>query len=666
MRRQVTLCFAPGVALTQKESSTMGHVVEQFILRDYYRDTWKTPPHAFEILTPTSTEWWDTGQRDQYVRMLVERHGVSERQVNKLDPFQLPDISTWKGEYRRKGQLVPGKPKDRNEYYEVKPLSVSGAAKGTEKILTITDNMIKLGIYEMHPGTWYPEPPGQKVVARKNVPIEVDPHLKNNFWFTVKRLLAEVKLATACDVEFQDIWLEIERRFDGLIYYEICIRISLECDDNVAREIAKEIVQRLYKVLTANLEASKAELELKFAASLVPVGADHKPLDPIPPDKIVALRQAIAEERRYAVKHKVVEELRDQIDDLRSALFTRLRGLPGERFLVCCDESFFVSAITTSRQLRNAAQLAKQIRLLQVRPPVGVVQNLALGGAMVRANAVMLATLRNLPDLMKLALVAVTVPWTGGATRPLASYVYFRTEQRWQETFKWLENHPAQTLLIGAAVVYGTAIVVASAGTTGAVAMYGPGVAASAGAAESTAGTGLVRALAPEGLKRGALPAVREVATREVVKEAAKREVDTVVKEALARIEREQVERYLLSRATAAARKVLDAKVIATVGAISVSLAMPSEAQAATPQTQSSEKTQQDIMEVGMLYLLRLKGAVTEMELPNLEEQIDYRRFSDDLIGPAIVVATDPSELRKPGSDPPTKSMRYLGLLECS
>src|SRR5262249_49131727 len=102
--RTIEVCMAPSVVLTRLESSTMGNIAEQTVLRDYLRDTSTPPPGPFERPLPTKTHWWDTGNQHAYRLILLERHAAfvpgREARLRKLNgsknllrKLKVPDIS---------------------------------------------------------------------------------------------------------------------------------------------------------------------------------------------------------------------------------------------------------------------------------------------------------------------------------------------------------------------------------------------------------------------------------------------------------------------------------------------------------------------------------------------------------------------------------------------
>ena len=316
----------------------------------------------------TRTDWWDTGNQQHYKEILLLRHThVNEKRLRALRRLKVPDISTWQGQYRRNGAPVAGHDGARNELYEVKPDTVWGEAAGKEKLKGIDDNFNELAVSGYHRGSWYPDPPGPTVVARKQLHFQAPNYVIASFHYSLRRLVRAVQRAGAY-LEIRDVVLEIERREAGLLYYMICVQLTL--DFNGEERVAKKIVQRLYKALSSRASSVDAALETAFADSLAASGRDRKTRPPQPPDTLTQkVLAAIAVEEQYRIAVlDIVDELQDAVGNLARALFSRLRGLPGDRSLVCSDEVYFNNEIMGPRKARMAAQ----IRPLQLRPPIPI------------------------------------------------------------------------------------------------------------------------------------------------------------------------------------------------------------------------------------------------------------------------------------------------------
>jgi hypothetical protein len=96
--RYVEVCMAPSLELDRLAASTMGGLAEQAILRDYLNECSRTPPGLISQPQTTLEEWWDSGNRDAYKVILLQRHrNINERALRNLKTLKVPDYSTWHG-----------------------------------------------------------------------------------------------------------------------------------------------------------------------------------------------------------------------------------------------------------------------------------------------------------------------------------------------------------------------------------------------------------------------------------------------------------------------------------------------------------------------------------------------------------------------------------------
>jgi hypothetical protein len=651
--RKVEVCMAPSVVLTRPDASRMGFLVEQVILRDYLRDTSRTPPPPYERLVPTTEDWWDVADVGIYKALLLKRHlpGIDARKLQDLKTLRVPDISTWKGGYLRRDQVGIVAVTGRSELYEIKPDTVWGEAAGVEKLRDINQNFADLAIRGYTFGSWYPTPPGPLAVASKQLPFGHFGYVMAGLDYRLRRMESSLK-NIGLTLVVRNAVVEIERRQPGLIYYMICVHMSL--DFNGEERVAKKVVQRLFEALTSGLSKEQAKIERDFANALSPAGRDRKPRMPTPPDKTTqeAIRAIEAEESFSIRAVDLVEELRDSVASLGQVLFTRLRGLPGERFLVCADQVYFDNEIMARRRM----QVENQIRVLQVRPPLIVEYHVARSLPMVKVSTIFIASAVVLYRLLQ--------------ARP------YGAAEEWRKAVAWLEANPALTLLIGCAVVFGTAVVLASAGTAGALLLYGSGAAAAGGTAVGAgiteggmlaAGSGLARGLASRGLAEYALPEVEAIGYRfsvEAARRAAMIEADALLTRQLAARAEQQAERIIARKAAKLLREELAQTALLaggpTIAALAINMALPHVGPGAAVDEQAAATATPLATEIGSLHLLKLKDNVHIRDLPPTLNEIDYTKFSFEAPGPALRL---PEQMGGPSAK--RGKLWHLGVLEC-
>jgi hypothetical protein len=650
--RKVAVCFAPSVVLGDQGPSTMGNIVEQAILHDYLEDTSFPPPHPFTVPLPNNTDWWDVGNQHVYRDLLLTRHPeLNERKVRELKTLKVPDISTWKARYLRNGVAATGPAGQRSELYEVKPDTIWGERDGRAKLHGIDDNFRELGLTGYKWGTWYPEPPGAQVVARKEIQFRTYEYVIAGFRYRVERMIRSLR-NIGRHVRIDGVVLEVERREAGLLYYMICVKLTL--DFNGEDYVAKQVLRRLFEALTTGLKAEEAFRELEFAKSLQPASRARTPPGPRPPPDTQTREaiRAIESEGQFLIRALVlVPELANAIALLGNTLFSRLRGLPGQRFIVCSNEVYFRNEILGPRQ----QQIARQIAPLQVRPPAIFGSRLAIGGAIVKVEAPILATIH---VILKVADDPSTL---------------FSAKEEWTKALRWLEARPAFTLVVGSAVVYGTALVVASGGAAGAAGMYAGGAVGAVEGLGVQAGPGLARSLAGEQLGKAALPAVEGRFAQlplDVARRISADEADRLISQHLSKLAKREAERIFARQVAAQLQREATEKAVTAGGgplaAIAMRMAVPMQpaeaggAPSAVPNQSASPADAPVAMEVGSLFLLPAFDRLTERELPMLCEEFDYTRVSPEAPGPTLGLPQSVG-----GTPPLPKKLRYLGMLVC-
>lgn len=668
--RKVRVCMAPSVAIGGSDASTMGNIVEQLVLKDYLADTTKVPPHPYERPAVTITNWWDTGNQQHYKEILLRRHDhVDEGQLRRMRRLKVPDLSTWNSDYRRKTIELPGYSQKRSEFYEVKPDSIWGELAGIEKLFVIEQNNADLALPQYKRGTWYPQPEGPSKIGKAEIQFTAFDYVLSGFQYSLRRLERAARTVNS-GLKVNTPIIEIERRREGLLLYLICVDLELDFDGEEA--IAKNVVRRLYQALTSNLEQKQRDFERQFVDALVPARRDHKARPPQLIDPVTAkVLQAIEIEEKFLSREiDVVDELRPSIPDLAKTLFSKLRGLPGERYLICSDETYYNDEIKGP----NRQRAINRISPLQLRVPLPMGAALAAGGAMVKVASPVLASIYVVGKLLN------------------APESLFSIRSEWVKAEKWLEAHPAFTILAGSVVVYGTALVIASAGTAGAVAMYGGSGLAASGAlgaeASGIAGQagrfGLVRGLASEGLSEVALPSIghrlaeqlaaeasgtvlpaveRDVFERLLIEEGQKlaaEEADRLITRSLSQLATQQAERILLRQGTARSAQSLVYKALAaggaTIAGVSARMAISHGKVGDAVDEAAASQAPPIAFEIGQLFLLRIFDAVRNEDLPPLQNQFDTSKFSSEFAG-SISARSDASEAMA--------KRRYLGVFTC-
>jgi hypothetical protein len=649
--------MAPSMALDRWQSSTMGSIAEKTILRDYLVECSLTPPNPFQRPVLTPGDWWDTGNVAHYKKNLLERHPeINPTTLNSIKKLKIPDISTWQGKYQRNKVVDASYPEKRNELYEIKPDSIWGIAKGFEKLYGIQDNFRQLGLSnKYYLGTWYPSPPGQKATGRKRVNFYQLPYIAESFTYRLRRMERSMR-ALGATLDIIDIAFEVERRYEGLLYYKLCIRMRLNF--NGEEGVAKRVIRRLYEALnTAEIEEERL-WEMAVAESYRVMDKTGKPVpQPTPdPDTQRMLKGLDTEEKFLVEKVTLVPELESSLRSLGQALFTKLRGLPGEQFAVCCDETYLENEIKMPEKIR----LGKLLKHLQLRPPIPVQGSLALAGGINKPLSYMLAAL-------------YVVSKAADTPQEL-----FHSADNFRAAQQWLERNPAVSLVVGGVVVYGTALVIAGTIATGGALFIAPTAASSAGLAPTglavegggaQLGYGLARSLAGESIAEASLPVIEEAlplaeqvsmrVTPEAMRRIASQELQAMAKRQIEAAVQSQLERAVTKAVSDEVRKEAMNKALvaggSTLAAVALRVAL-SGAPVNTPGAAPIGPMRTIATEAGLLHLLKLYDNVDLSKLPQLYAEANYSRFSPETPG-GLRLLSDPNT--------PKPKVFHLGVIRC-
>jgi Putative peptidoglycan binding domain len=165
------MCFRMSFGLSAQAAALMGRIVEPRVFLDYCTRQAPCTSADFFDRNPGSTEYVDF--------LLVQHPGIDPAQLGGLGALKRPDILR----HRPQG----------SEWYEIKPMSLSGAIAARIKLSEITTSYARLGL---------PYLPGNRYTPTEFIP-----------------------LATMFTPEGENlrVVLHLMRRARGLIFWEICI-----------------------------------------------------------------------------------------------------------------------------------------------------------------------------------------------------------------------------------------------------------------------------------------------------------------------------------------------------------------------------------------------------------------------------------------------------------
>ena len=337
-------CFTVGEVLDAPGGRTVGKLVEAPIYLDYLSETHGT---ALATVFQPETDWWDDGRRDDYIDILLKRHKHLDRATLQADArvksrLRQPDILSFDGwRFTIPGMLgtlpgmsgklkVPKIPspgidvRGRHEFYEIKPNSATGIKQGDDKIADLikTYKDYKLPYKR---GDFYP------LDNPKELP------LLGNLVFRYLRKI----LLLRYDLSGVRMFIELSRPKRGLLLYKLCIEIRAR--KSLSQEQA-DFAARVFYEAYVSTHAPASEVEALLKATGPGTGAS-RPRVPT----ITAEFPEIADE---------IGHLKQSIVDV---LFSRCVGLPGQEYLICCDEAYYKQAV------KQTAAVARTIGMLQVQ-----------------------------------------------------------------------------------------------------------------------------------------------------------------------------------------------------------------------------------------------------------------------------------------------------------
>lgn len=537
LSRTRTICMAPSVELWQPEASHMGNIAERMMARDYRIETGTVSIAARVPLLQTVGEFVDTGSLKDYKQCLRLRHPLEVNQavLAGRNDFKIPDISTWRGEYRERtlgvSHLSGEKQGPRSEHYEIKPDNIANEALGQLKLARIALDNRDLGLTNLRlrpgyeRGTWYPPEarslaPGvrsRKIRFTHTIPVA------RTLLRTLKRWEGILTRVLGAPLGIRDFWLDVVRRQPGLLLYKICFKLDVpdDCTEELEDALAAKLVRLVYEHLLLGLTPQEQAAELTFVASLRTLRAQRAVPRATPDPKIAAMNAALDAEPRFDVAFgQMVDEVEPLQQQIRQVLLTRNRGMIGDIYLVCCDATFLRQEVTSVRT-RAFERNVQMLRGLYgpTTPDYSTGMTFARAGMLMGQAAVDDITSGRLAadvtrwiqahptelivaGTMLVALTAaVLIVVTAGAAAPI---VVPLTEAVLVETAVAVEGAAAAGIVTGAGSVATVTVegAVVTASATGAGVATGSGVAA-------TTGAGVGVALDVAGLTESQLLALR-------------------------------------------------------------------------------------------------------------------------------------------------------------
>jgi hypothetical protein len=340
------VCFTVGSAVPWEKAILFGNMIaEPPIILDYLTKTNGS-------LLPTGPreperDWWDEGplteRATSYRAILAARkHGLRDRQLDELASGKIPDLLTYRGFTAAELRLGASGRGSRHEFYEIKPRSLSGIVKGTEKVAWLIKAYAGRGLPYL-PGSLYPThfyPPN----GVAELPMLMMDKRHQSSWSRARDIIKR-----RAGLSKADLVLEVRPAplMAGLLLYRICVKT--EADDDKERRDSS-VIQTARELVNAFVMSAVAGKPKQIAWEM---GAVARALEPVLLEGPGGQREAFAPWRPPDVHFPMIdidlvtgpEVLRPRLPAVRDAVNTRGLALPGDRLMLCCDEAFWQAVI---------------------------------------------------------------------------------------------------------------------------------------------------------------------------------------------------------------------------------------------------------------------------------------------------------------------------------
>jgi hypothetical protein len=364
------VCFAAGKALSRDDAIFFGNFfAEPPIILDYLSLTEGNP------LGDKERDWWDEGPINEriknYLNILIKRHRIGDKKQAALRGTPMPDILTYQGLNRDQLQLIAAKqvtsrsvgvPQllvmspakgNRHEFYEIKPRSISGIAYGELKVTRLKQIYPENGLPYVG-GTLYPDFFHQGGIAK--LPLLAYSKGQVSLWGRELTIVkSREKLSSV------DLYLEVRRLGEGLLLYRVCVELQMKEDksDTAVFRIARDLVHTFVTCTTADKSDEVIATAKRAWAAMDPMSIQRndEPASSVLPGTTLYQPRFAGVVATFADALSVIKPMIPAIQD---SLNSRCLGLPGEEYLVCCDEEFFASLSMDAAPLLNMMNYIRQ------------------------------------------------------------------------------------------------------------------------------------------------------------------------------------------------------------------------------------------------------------------------------------------------------------------
>ncbi|PTA47812.1 hypothetical protein [Micromonospora sp. RP3T] len=273
---------------------------------------------AFAQALLDERDWPDSGRKRPYCEMLARRNPHVTVEQLMAERMQWPDIVTHDGVSAppivalvnslllhpgRPGATRPALARGRHEFYEIKPDSETGLSRGVEKLTNIVAVYRKFRL-PYRPGAHYPP---------YDRPMRIPLPVNRAFVALCGTLLARHGITAI------RLALQVRRERPGLLLYKICVEMD-SADRRALRTLTTALAKHILAVYVYCLAPHR------FKDLREELGDTSYEGDAVP---------------RIRCAFDVIEPLRPFTARIDEAMFQRGLALPGEQWLLVCDETAY-------------------------------------------------------------------------------------------------------------------------------------------------------------------------------------------------------------------------------------------------------------------------------------------------------------------------------------
>jgi hypothetical protein len=431
-------CMVPSIALSESEydpydAATLASkfalkIIEHPIIRDYLEATHGVP-EEFLPHVPNDEDWWDTVDKDSYAKVLAKRHRKPDYQYwMDVKRLKMPDLSTFDGPavlgfgIRPPPIEYPIRKQGRREIYEIKPHNDRGLKDAQDKLAAVEQSYGDAGLGDVYRrGRVYPFATTKR--------IDLKSRFQKIFTYLMNLFLASLK------VKVSGIYIELHRPEAGVLLYKFCV--DLEGMENASREEVRVVASFAIRILSElNTLGERPQIQAavkSIALSLVP--------DELPYKSPQEVRWLYAGHDFRTTPYlqirsvRIADELAPQLNGIRDTMYSRLIGVPGERYFICADKNWYRANIELPGRIR-ARQVARIVSANEIVRPVHGSNLLGVAPTIMLTAKELLLEVPLVGDVLRwitehlgtvLIIIAVTVLVTGlilvtaGAATPLVA-----------------------------------------------------------------------------------------------------------------------------------------------------------------------------------------------------------------------------------------------------